>query len=551
MIFVEILLFFLSIIVIIMSISGLGRIISNKIKIDNITNVFFGYIFLGMYSTSVHFFFKINFVISISIFLFGALLFIFFNKERLFIIISKINTAYIAIVFLLIPIMISQKYHEDFGFYHLPYAISFLKEKIIFGFANANFAYIYNSVWLNISSLFFLQDNNFNFLTLHSFILYLIFVIFLCKNILAEKKFSPSNLFSILVLFYFLLKFSRISEYGADVPAAIFAVLSLIYFLKFFETDYVNKKNSYFFCNVSFSVFAILIKLSVLPILILTFYLFFKFYFLKNYLFLKLNFIIIYTCFFLFFIQQFIYTGCIIFPSNFTCLDLGWSNNEFLVYKNNLELINKSYFATQSVYSPEEYLSNFNWVAFWLKRNFAELAEHFLTMVIPIILYLLFLRPKEEISKLNFKIIFILSILFFFNLVFWLIFSPVYRFAIHLFLVFTFLCILVFFQKKDFSKKVFIIFLCMCLSFNFFKNINRLSKKNEIFIGIEKIENKYRSNQSSLINSVQVFTPDIEKNSKNGWQGRLCWDIPFVCSYNQLNINKINNYLIFKKFNDR
>ena len=550
MIVIEILLFFLSIIFMIMSTSGLGRIISNKITIDNITNVFFGYIFLGMYSTLVHFFFKINFIISISIFIFGALLFIFFNRGRLFLITSKINTIYIVIVFLLIPIMISQKYHEDFGYYHLPYAISFLKEKIIFGFANANFAYIYNSIWLNISSLFFLKDNNFNFLTLHSFILYLTFVIFLCKNILTEQKFSLSNIFSILVLFYFLLKYSRISEYGVDLPAAIFAILSLIYFLKFFETDDLNKKNSYFFCNVSFSVFAILIKLSVLPILILTIYLFFKFYFLKNYLFLKLNFIIIYTCFFLFFIQQFIYTGCIIFPSNSTCLDLGWSNNEFLIYKNKLELINKSYSTSRSVYSPEEYLSNFNWVAFWLKRNFAELAEHVLTMVVPILLYLIFLRSNMEISKLNFKIIFIILLLFFFNLAFWLIFSPVYRFAIHLFLIFSFLSILIFFQKKEFSKNVFLIFLCICLSFNFFKNMNRLSKKNEIFIGIEKIENKYRSDQNSLINSVQVFIPDIEKNTKNGWQGRLCWDIPFVCSYNKLNISKTNNYLIFKKFHD-
>ena len=50
---------------------------------------------------------------------------------------------------------LSQKYHEDFGYYHLPYALAFLEEKIIFGFANINPSYVYNSIWLNLNSIFF------------------------------------------------------------------------------------------------------------------------------------------------------------------------------------------------------------------------------------------------------------------------------------------------------------------------------------------------------------------------------------------------------------
>ena len=50
---------------------------------------------------------------------------------------------------------LSQKYHEDFGYYHLPYALAFLEEKIIFGFANDKSAYVYNSIWLNLISIFF------------------------------------------------------------------------------------------------------------------------------------------------------------------------------------------------------------------------------------------------------------------------------------------------------------------------------------------------------------------------------------------------------------
>ena len=52
-------------------------------------------------------------------------------------------------------IRISQKYNEDFGYYHLPYIVNFVNEKIIFGLANSNKAFVHNSIWLN-----FLLMNN-------------------------------------------------------------------------------------------------------------------------------------------------------------------------------------------------------------------------------------------------------------------------------------------------------------------------------------------------------------------------------------------------------
>ena len=38
---------------------------------------------------------------------------------------------------------LSQKYHEDFGYYHLPYALGFIEEKIVFGFANIDQSYLH------------------------------------------------------------------------------------------------------------------------------------------------------------------------------------------------------------------------------------------------------------------------------------------------------------------------------------------------------------------------------------------------------------------------
>ena len=48
----------------------------------------------------------------------------------------------------------------------------------------------------------------------------------------------------------------------------------------------------------------------------------------------------------MFFAQQFIYTGCFIFPSNLSCFDVSWFDQNFLNSKHKLELINKSYFVT-------------------------------------------------------------------------------------------------------------------------------------------------------------------------------------------------------------
>ena len=147
----------------------------------------------------------------------------------------------------------------------LPYALAFLEEKIIFGFANINSAYVYNSIWLNLNSIFLLYDKNFNFLNLPSYLLFLSFVIFSLQNILNSKNIKVSDYYLVVSLFYFILKFTRISEYGVDFPTAIFSVLGIYYFIKFYEVDFDEEKKDYFYLNLIFCVFALLVKLSVLP----------------------------------------------------------------------------------------------------------------------------------------------------------------------------------------------------------------------------------------------------------------------------------------------
>ena len=442
---------------------------------------------------------------------------------------------------------LSQKYHEDFGYYHLPYAIGLIEEKIIFGFANIDKPYVYNSIWLNLYSIFFLSDKNFDYLTLPTFILFLNFILFSISQVIKKNRLENSDYFLIITIFYFILKFTRISEFGFDLPAIIFSILSIYFFIKFSETNFFEEKKEFFYLNSVFAIFSILIKLSTLPLILLPSVLFLKnFKNLNSYIFnLKFNFI--YILIIIFLIQQFIYSGCLFFPTNLTCLNVSWFNAENLKLSNELQLVNKSYFhVAKEIYSPDEYLQNFNWIIFWFKKNFVEISEHLLTIILPITLFSIFLKKKENSSFLL-KEKFSLYSFLIIGFLFWLNFSPVYRFATHLFITLIFVVFISNLTNKEFSKNFFLLFVMIFIFFNFSKNILRLVKTDDIFIGIKKIENKYVLNKKNQNQIIKIYRPDVEKNSINSWQGRLCWNTPFICSYNKLDVIKKNGYLIIKK----
>ena len=530
-----------------LSFVGYGQIFISKYKPNFLISFFFGLIIISFIITGIHFFTKINFYISLAIIIVGNFLFfINFNLRKVLI---KKNLIYLLIFLFLIPIFISHKYHEDFGYYHLPYLISLAEQKIIFGLANANIAYAHNSLWLNITSIYLLPNNNFIFISLPTFLTYVCFIFFSFQKNLDLPIKKVSNYFLIIFLFYFIIKFTRLSEYGNDLPSSIFSILSIFYFLKFSETTNLEDIRRFFFFNFTFAIFAILIKFSSIPLLFLTIILFIRNYKILLKEILRFEFLIIYFLCLLFFVQQFFYSGCFIFPTKFSCLNVSWFNDEILFLRENLELTNKSYFSSQHLISKENYLNNFNWISFWFQRNYVEILEHVITMFIALVLFYLFSSNQKEKSFLKFKDLKLFFLFLIISFIFWLQFSPVYRFAIPYFLSLVFILTVNIFYSRKFSKKLFTIFFCIAILFNFSKNISRISNKDKIYYGIEKVNNLFIIEQSSVNKFIDVYTPDVENNT-NGWQGILCWDIPFLCTYNKIRIDKKNGYLFFFKLSN-
>ena len=161
MIIFEIVLFFLAIIVASTSIAGYGCLIKFKNNDNIFTDIFLGFIFISSLLTFTHFFIKIDHFVSLIIFTLGIVFFLINKRFNIYKELRK-KIFYITIILILLPMFISQKYHEDFGYYHLPYVLALIEEKIIFGFANIDKPYVYNSIWLNLKPIFLLEKN-FNF----------------------------------------------------------------------------------------------------------------------------------------------------------------------------------------------------------------------------------------------------------------------------------------------------------------------------------------------------------------------------------------------------
>lgn len=498
--------------------------------------------------TILHFFTKLDPIYNITIVILSFLLFIFyFNKLLIFNFNKKLNLIIFFLALVLVTAQfIGHKVNEDYGYYHLPYIINFISDKLIFGLSHLSMVQGYNSAWLNVSAFFYfplVMDKSIHFansVLFFSVLIYFFNFLFNKKNI---HNFPLSSLYALLAVSFFIIKNSRLNSFGVDVPGHIYASMVFFLFLNFCENkDYTFRKITFYLISL-FSIFAILIKLSYVPLFLIPLIcLFFE----KKILNIKL-FLILFIFGSCWIIQQVAYTGCVIFPLEFTCFNtLPWYSESLINSAAfSLEYINKSYWVYEGSLTEAEYIKNFNWVETWFLRNLIELVENILIFII-ILLSLLFVN---FLSKKNYKspiknYLLIIMIPIFFGFLIWFLKAPVMRYGIFYLNSFIFLIFLYLFQERFISNinyKFVIIILSISLIFNITKNINRISNL-EIYKDFpfpKKIKILYNTVK---VNNLILNTPISQGNVQSG----VCWDTPIYCrvgKFDDLSILKKKSYL--------
>tara|TARA_B100001057_G_C22830816_1_gene943343 strand:+ start:937 stop:2307 length:1371 start_codon:yes stop_codon:yes gene_type:complete len=442
------------------------------------------------------------------------------------------------------------KPHEDYGYYHLPFIINLVSEKIIFGLSNLQPQFGWNSTWLNFSSLFYLPILEIKGTQLsNSILLFFVFCMFFKELLYTKNKNNISYLFISTLAFYVTIKFSRISAHGFDFPANIYLLLSLFYFIKIFEEENVHKINKYFILIGCFSLFALTIKLSTFagPILLIiaTLALYKK---KINFKIFKLPFIFCFFFFIFWLLQQFIFTGCLIPHFKFSCISsVEWYTKDISQMISDLTgAINKSFNLYKGDLSQSEYLQDFNWVNTWFERNKIELLEHLAAVLLPlIIIYLiniknLFDKKNNNLQYFKFNKSLLISLFFFtnFGLLVWFLKSPVVRFGVPYLFSFIFLFLILFSYLTKITLKKGILFIFMlCLIFNLSKNLNRIIKNDSQNYWPQILNVNY---STKLKNGLRVNYPNSEEKN---FKSKLCWSVPYICS-----ISKGKNLIFDKKF---
>jgi hypothetical protein len=481
-----------------------------------------------------------NFLHNSLIIFFGLLIFIFdFIKNF-----SKRASEYrdITIIFAIIFIAILMyKNHDDFFYYHFPYALILTNFEKIFGLGLMEHGYRTPSSIFYLNSLFYLPG--IKYYLMNSGAAYILgfsnYILF--KNIkdLTKKNIFNHILFlSILSLVYINTVFVRIAEHGTDRSALILIFVMSIYYLESINLK-KNKFNSDYFNNFYPKLallFAIIISLKSFYIIYLIIFLLWFFQIKK---FLNLSTLIslvfknYYTYLFILFFSFTIFTtfsntGCLIYPATFTCFDeFSWSIP--LVQVDQMQLWYEQWSKAGAspnfrVADPLTYVSKFNWVGNWIDMYFfTKVTDNiFAVILISGIVFFLFSHNCSKIKKValnnDYNLFYYLILFLFFE---WFYNHPSLRYGGYTLLALIFFIpISIYLSRFKFNplilkKKMYFILLLTLLIF-VSRNMLRINKEFKQY-GYNPIKGAFFN-----LNKVGfVINDEVEKLYKNKSKGFL------------------------------
>ena len=450
------------------------------------------------------------------------------------------------IIFLTLIFFFLAKNHDDFQYYHLPLSLSLSEKKVSFGMGLLNYGYRHHSSLLFLNSLTFLPIIKFYLFNLPNYLI-LTFVnsILISEIIKSIKKKDIIFLISIFFLVLINVKFTRLSEYGTDLAGQLILSIIFINFIKTI-TDIESIEKIYFNIFLLLIIFSFkiyfLIYFVIIPIIFLN---------LKINPFLKENLnlrILIFVSFFmlLFFLHNFISTGCLAYPIDFTCVGdrFFWSLSHEEIKRMNLwgEVWAKAGATPNYVIDDfKEYVSGINWVPLWFERYFLGKFTDFLfvLLVINLTVFLIY-NKKIYFDKKNFykiqRILLLISVL---TLIFWFFKHPSLRYGGYFPLSLFVFSIFLFFYSKltkvdNGLKSTKVLILIVIFIFNF-KNITRL------------INGPYKFDNPPFFN---IEKKDFKAISIDGYEYMFvtdgyCWATPTPCSNTIREIKIIHNYTFF------
>ncbi len=539
---------------IIFAVFGYSYIFKNLLfgkKNNNISNLDFlyGLIFLYFLSLIFHIFIPLK-QISIIIILIGLIASILsiFNK--------KLKISFFKYFFIVLAFSIIAYYgvnNVDSPLYHLQIVKWLTEHKLSFGLSNLAVRLGVNYPWYSIIGILNFDYSFFS----NKYYLSLIIFSFIFYEIINQKKNNYSLIF-LSLSFSYLFFFSLIHpfNYGVilnhfgnpekDIYNMLIFFTTIYLFLKINEKEINNNFKSIDTNLINIFLISTTLLLMQMPIygiiVLLFFYIFYKFIKLKDYNFI---FIFLISIGILWILKSISLSGCLFFPLSFTCLNTDWTIEASTIkfFADETKRYCRSLPSLEFVNDYHITIETFKWIKPWFKNYYLTTAMHQINSVIFIIsfiviIYLLII--KKFIISNSYKIL-ILSVLSV-NLTCLIVIPEIrYFWGPHISLSCLLIVVLIkMLNIRFFENKNFFIFspIILLILFIFVKVLPK-SEYGDVL----KLPNRYHD----FSNKVKIGSFNGYDVYSNNWK---CADIREICvniPKKKYNFKNINSYLFVNR----
>jgi|GEM_PF-692394 hypothetical protein len=510
--------------------------------------VFIGLSVVTIISYYLSFFIPIN-ASANAILLGGMIILLFFSfkeihqKLKNYILVFKVDLPNILLILVAVMILLlvliktsTDVIHYDTGLYHAQSIQWYRRYAIVPGLGNIHFRLAYNSL---IFPLFSLSD--FSFITHHSlrpingFIIANTFLLSLSSlKSLLLKKIELSNVFGFSILLFLIndnLFTSDISSLSSDLSGSIFILISVFLSLKYIESKIKDESKLYELLIILFSSIAVTVKLSNLPIFILTILIISRSLIRKQYSLLWRGTIIVTLIFVPYLIRNYFVSGYLLYP--FYSIDLfnpDWKMPRDVLIMDKQDIEN---WAKVSGHQGKKIVESgfISWLPVWFKENSKYFSLRFLFFSsILLIFFLIFESVFYRQSKLIlfFDRLWIPLITLLAGLSFWFLNAPLvrygYGFILSLSCLFIslvlFICLLFLRNNYIIIYKPFLYLLVFLFTTGLY-----LNNKQSLF-SIPSYWLIPASYPTVSVTSIQIDHETIYRPI----QGDQCWDSQFPCA---------------------